>query len=88
MRVNPVLFFQRRWQWLRWGAPAAVAIGGLIGWWVVAWQADAKGDTVAAAPPARATAASAPARSTTHQPMRPPIATAAGAPQRSHCQRR
>jgi hypothetical protein len=65
MRVNPVLFFQRRWQWLRWGAPAAVAIGGLIGWWVVAWQADAKGDTVAAAPPARATAASAPARSTT-----------------------
>jgi len=62
-RVSSVLFFQRRWQWLRWGAPAAVVIGGLFGWWVVAWQADAKGDAVAAAPPARAVAASAPARS-------------------------
>jgi hypothetical protein len=63
MPASPVLFFQRRWQWLRWGAPAAVVIGGLIGWWVVAWQADAKGEPVAAAPPARAIAASAPTRS-------------------------
>ncbi len=55
---------KRRWQWLRWGAPAAVVIGGLIGWWVVAWQADGKGDALAALPPARATAASAPARLT------------------------
>jgi len=62
MRVSPVLFFQRRWQWLRWGAPAAVLIGGLFGWWVVAWQADARGDAVAP-PPASAVAASAPARS-------------------------
>jgi hypothetical protein len=59
MRASSVLFFQRRWQWLRWGAPAAVVLGGLFGWWVVAWQADAKSDAVAAAPPARATAASA-----------------------------
>jgi hypothetical protein len=59
-RVSAVLFFQRRWQWLRWGAPLAMVIGGLLGWWVVAWQADAKGDAVAATPPpARATAASA-----------------------------
>jgi hypothetical protein len=61
-RVSPVLFFQRRWQWLRWGAPAAVLISGLFGWWVVAWQADAKSDSLAAAQPARAAAASAPAR--------------------------
>ena len=63
-RVSPVLFFQRRWQWLRWGAPVAVVFGGLLGWWVVAWQADTKGDAVAAAPPARVNAASAPTRST------------------------
>jgi hypothetical protein len=63
MRASSVLFFQRRWQWLRWGAPAALVAGGLMGWWVVAWQADAKSDAaIAAAPPARATAASAPAR--------------------------
>jgi hypothetical protein len=62
-RASPILFFQRRWQWLRWGAPAAVLIGGLFGWWVVAWQADAKGDSPAtAAAPVRAVAASAPAR--------------------------
>jgi hypothetical protein len=61
-RVSPVLFFQRRWQWLRWGVPAAMALGGLMGWWVVAWQADAKNDAVAAVPPARAAAASAPPR--------------------------
>lgn len=61
-RVNPVLFFRRRWQWLRWGAPAAVVIGGLSGWWVVAWQADAKSDAVAAVAPARPGAASTPAR--------------------------
>ena len=61
-RVSPILFFRRRWQWLRWGGPAAVAIGGLLGWWVVAWQADAKSDALAAAPPARTAAASAPAR--------------------------
>jgi hypothetical protein len=53
---------ERRWRWLRWGAPAAALIGGLLGWWVVAWQADAKGDAVAAAQPARAKAASAPTR--------------------------
>lgn len=57
-----VYLHKRRWQWLRWGAPMAVVSGGLLGWWVVAWQADAKGDAVAALPPARATAASAPAR--------------------------
>jgi hypothetical protein len=63
MRASPVLFFQRRWQWLRWGAPAAVVLGGLMGWWVVAWQADAKSDAVAAPLPVRsAAAASAPAR--------------------------
>jgi hypothetical protein len=64
-RVSSVLFFQRRWQWLRWGAPAAVVIGGLFGWWVVAWQADAKSDAVAAVAPARSGAASAPPRTTT-----------------------
>jgi hypothetical protein len=58
-----VFLHKSRWQWLRWGAPVAAVIGGLFGWWVVAWQADAKGDAVAAAPPARAMAASAPARS-------------------------
>jgi hypothetical protein len=58
-----VFLHKSRWQWLRWGAPVAALIGGLFGWWVVAWQADAKGDAVAAAPPARAVAASAPARS-------------------------
>jgi hypothetical protein len=62
MRASPVLFFQRRWQWLRWGVPAAVVLGGLMGWWVVAWQADAKSDAVAAVAPARASAASAPVR--------------------------
>jgi hypothetical protein len=62
MRASSVLFFQRRWQWLRWGAPAAVVIGGLMGWWVVSWQADAKSDAVAAVPAARPAAASAPAR--------------------------
>jgi hypothetical protein len=62
MRGDSVLFFPRRWQWLRWGVPAAVVLGGLIGWWVVAWQADAKNDAVAAVPPARASAASAPPR--------------------------
>jgi hypothetical protein len=61
-RVSSILFFRRRWQWLRWGAPAAVAIGGLLGWWVVTWQADAKSDALAAASPARTAAASAPAR--------------------------
>jgi hypothetical protein len=61
-RVSPILFFQRRWQWLRWGAPAAVVIGGLMGWWVVSWQADAKSDAVAAVPAAHPAAASAPAR--------------------------
>lgn len=58
-----VFLHKSRWQWLRWGAPVAAVIGGLFGWWVVAWQADAKGDAVAAAPPVRAVAASAPARS-------------------------
>jgi hypothetical protein len=62
MRGSSVLFFQRRWQWLRWGAPVAVVLGGLMGWWVVAWQADAKSDAVAAVPAVRAAAASAPAR--------------------------
>jgi hypothetical protein len=58
-----VYFDKRRWQWLRWGAPAAVVLGGLIGWWVVAWQADAKSDAVVAAvPAARTAAASAPSR--------------------------
>jgi hypothetical protein len=71
-RVNPVLFFRRRWQWLRWGAPAAVVIGGLSGWWVVAWQADANSDAVAAAARARPSAASAPPRAT------PPPFSAAG----------
>ena len=65
-RASPILFFQRRWQWLRWGAPAAVVIGGLFGWWMVAWQADArsdaKGDAPVTAVSARAVAASAPAR--------------------------
>ena len=56
-----VFLHERRWRWLRWGAPAAALIGGLFGWWVVAWQADAKSDALAAAQPAR-TAASAPAR--------------------------
>jgi hypothetical protein len=63
MRASSVLFFRRRWRWLRWGAPMAAVIGGLLGWWVVAWQADAKSEAVAAAPAARAVAASAPARS-------------------------
>ena len=65
MRGSPVLFFQRRWQWLRWGAPAAVVIGGLFGWWVVAWQADANSDAVAVVAPARPGAASAPTRTAT-----------------------
>jgi hypothetical protein len=61
--VSPILFFQRRWRWLRWGAPAAIVLGGLMGWWVVAWQADAKSDAaVAAVPPPRVAAASAAAR--------------------------
>ncbi len=58
-RVSPVLFFQRRWRWLRWGAPAAALLGGLFGWWVVAWQADGRGEAVAAASPARSVAAAA-----------------------------
>jgi hypothetical protein len=57
-----VFLHERRWRWLRWGAPAAAVMGGLFGWWVVAWQADAKGDTLAAAPPVRTAAASAPTR--------------------------
>ncbi len=61
-RASSVLFFRRRWSWLRWGAPVAVVVGGLFGWWVVAWQADAKSDAVAAVAPARASAASAPPR--------------------------
>ncbi len=62
-RVSPVLFFRRRWQWLRWGAPAAVVVGGLIGWWVVAWQADAKADADVVVAPVRTTATNAPPRS-------------------------
>ncbi len=69
MRASSVLFFQRRWQWLRWGAPAAVLIGGLIGWWVVAWQADVKSDTVAAPLAVRSAAASAPARAAPAAPF-------------------
>ncbi len=60
-----VYLHERRWLWLRWGAPVAVVIGGLFGWWVVAWQADAKSDAVAATAPARSAAASAPARAPT-----------------------
>jgi hypothetical protein len=64
MRASSVLFFQRRWRWLRWGAPIAALTGGLLGWWVVAWQADAKPDAVAAAQPSRAAATNAPSRAT------------------------
>ncbi len=66
-RISPVLFLRRRWRWLLWGVPVAALIGGLFGWWVVAWQADAQGEpALATAPPARAVAAaSSAARDTT-----------------------
>jgi len=59
---SEVFLHERRWRWLRWGAPAAALLGGLFGWWVVAWQTDAKSDTVVAAPLARSAAAAQPPR--------------------------
>jgi hypothetical protein len=56
---------ERRWRWLRWlrwGAPSAALMGGLLGWWVVAWQADAKPDALAAAQASRAATTNAPSR--------------------------
>lgn len=48
-----------RWRWLRWGLPLAAVLGGGLGWWVVAWQADAAAGPAASAalrPAAAATA--------------------------------
>jgi hypothetical protein len=68
-RISPVLFLRRRWRWLRWGVPVAALIGGLFGWWVVAWQADAQdAPALATAPPARAVAAAGSAARATPAP--------------------
>jgi hypothetical protein len=50
MRSNPVLLTRsRRWWW--WGAPLAALVGGLAGWWIVAWQAEAAQASQAASAP-------------------------------------
>jgi hypothetical protein len=49
-RASSVLLLPRRGRWLRWAAPAAAVVGGLFGWWVVAWQADVKSDVAATVP--------------------------------------
>jgi hypothetical protein len=54
-----ILLTPRRGRWLRWGVPVAALVGGLFGWWMVAWQGEVPAATAVAAAAAPTTAAQA-----------------------------